>query len=218
MQSHPLINNLSPGIYGITDNRLMPCDKQLLKQAESALQAGMRVLQYRNKNPASPEEPLRQVKKLLILCNDYNVPLMINDNVELAYTTGAHGVHLGAEDLSPVQARNILGPDAIIGVTCNHFVHKAVLAEQQGANYVAFGRFFPSKTKPEAEHADLSILKEAKKQCTLPIVAIGGITPDNCAEVVKAGADIIAVIHSLFASGDINQQIKRFNQCMAYNR
>lgn len=214
MQSKLLMNYLSFGVYGITDNQLMPRDKQLLEKTERALKGGLKLLQYRNKNPTSPEEPLRQVKQLLMLCNDYHVPLIINDDVALAHTTGAHGVHLGTEDMSPVQARRIMGHDAIIGVTCENSVYKAIVAEQQGANYVAFGCFFPSQTKPEAKHASLTVIKDAKKKCTLPVVAIGGITPDNCLEVIRSGANMVAVSHSLFAAENIKLQMKIFNQSM----
>lgn len=215
MQSKLLRNYQLSGIYGITDSVLMPGDKQLLEKAECALRGGLKLLQYRNKNPVSPEDPLRQIKQLVALCNDYHVPLIVNDDVMLAYAGGAHGVHLGEEDMSPLQARAILGRDAIIGVTCKNSVNRAQAAEWQGASYVAFGRFFPSKTKPEATSAPLTIIRKAKKHCALPVVAIGGITPDNCQHLIKAGADMIAVVHSLFAADDITLQMKMFNDAVA---
>jgi thiamine-phosphate pyrophosphorylase len=136
-------------------------------------------------------------RELLELCHAHNVPLIINDNVELAKTIGADGVHLGKDDGSISEARQRLGESAIIGVSCYNSLERAIKAEKQGANYVAFGRFFASNSKPLAAPAEIGTLTAAKKVLTLPIVAIGGILPANGASLLNAGADLLAVIGGL---------------------
>jgi thiamine-phosphate pyrophosphorylase len=128
------------------------------------------------------------------------VPLIINDDMHLAQALGAEGVHLGQHDGDLHDARALLGAQAIIGITCYQSLDLAQLAQQQGANYVAFGRFFPSRSKPLAGHAPLSLLTEAKQHINIPIVAIGGILPSNAGDLLAAGADLLAVIDGLFAS------------------
>jgi thiamine-phosphate pyrophosphorylase len=126
------------------------------------------------------------------------VPLLINDDIELAALVGADGVHLGREDGAVTQARKQLGNDAIIGVSCYNFVELAVAAQKQGATYAAFGRFFPSSSKPLAAPAQIETLRQAKLALTIPIVAIGGILPDNGGQLLEAGADLLAVIGGIF--------------------
>ncbi|MBT8148006.1 MAG: thiamine phosphate synthase [Gammaproteobacteria bacterium] len=197
------------GIYAITDSSLTPGDK-LLTAVEQALAGGISLLQYRDKT--SPRQlRLSQAKALLALCAEFDVPLLINDDVQLCLEAGAAGVHLGQSDTNIVSAREQLGQDAIIGVTCHADLELASLAQQAGASYVAFGRFFPSLTKPEAPPASLDILAEARTSLSLPIAAIGGITADNATEVAAAGADLLAVINYLFASEDIYQRARKLN-------
>lgn len=195
----------------------MPDDQTLLAYTEQAIKGGMTLLQYRNKSPPTPEEARRQASQLLKLCNKYNIPLLINDDVQLAFEIGAHGVHIGQDDMTLVNARQLLGPEAIIGVTCKDSVDAACIAESNGASYIAFGRFFPSHTKPVATYASLSVLIEAKEHCSLPVVAIGGITVDNCKPVIEAGANMLAVVHALFSAPDITHRaqtfVQRFAEC-----
>ena len=135
---------------------------------------------------------------------------LVNDDVELAKQTQADGVHLGREDVSLVQARTQLGPQAIIGVSCYNELARAVQAQNEGADYVAFGRFFPSRTKPQAVQADLELLREAKTKLHIPIVAIGGITPENGASLIAAGADALAVIEGVFGQADVRAAAARY--------
>ncbi len=200
------------GLYGITESTLMPDDSTLISYTEKAIKGGMAIVQYRCKN-TSFEKQRYQASLLLKLCRLYNIPLLINDNVELAKEIHADGVHIGQNDMPLQEARKMLGSDAIIGITCGSSLQMAIEAENNGANYVAFGRFFPSKTKPEAIPAPLSVLTKAKEQCRLPVVAIGGITPENCTQVLQAGADILAVANGLFATLNIEERAKLFSDC-----
>ena len=188
----------SVGLYAITaENHSSPED--LAKAVRLALQGGAKAIQYRAK---SSPNPLQEAKLLLTECREFRIPLIINDDVELALAVGADGVHLGKDDGSPEEARKKLGQDAIIGVSCYDSVERAVQAESQGASYVAFGRFFPSASKPHAPCARLKTLGEAKKRVRLPIVAIGGITPENGGALIAAGADCLAVIEAVFGADD----------------
>ena len=136
----------------------------------------------------------------------YQVPLIINDNVELCNEVDADGVHLGKQDSSFEQARVQLSADKIIGITCHDSVVAAVSAEEAGADYVAFGRFFTSETKPNASPAPIEVLTEAKKKLSIPIVAIGGINAENGAALIAAGADMLAVINAMFADESVSQR------------
>lgn len=198
-------------LYAITDSQLMP-GPALAAGVAAALEGGCRLVQYRDKS-SNQMQRLADARQLLELCQNFGATLIINDDVQLAKMAGAHGVHLGQEDGSPREARAILGPDAIIGVTCHASLTLAQQAVEQGADYVAFGRFFPSNTKPDAPPAPLTLLTEARNAFkSIPIVAIGGITLQNGASVLAAGADILAVSHSLFAAPDIQLQAQRFIQ------
>ena len=194
------------GIYAITDELLLPANK-LLTASRIALENGIALLQYRSKSSAA-EVRLHEAQALAILCAEFNTPLLINDDVELCAAVNAAGVHLGRQDASLASARERLGPQAIIGVTCHASLTDALRAEQQGADYVAFGRFFPSRTKPNAGAAALTLLGEARQRLNIPIVAIGGIDAQNGASVIEAGADMLAVIHSLFGYADIAKQTR----------
>lgn len=199
------------GLYGITDATLMPDTEALLNQVELSLQGGARVIQYRDKS-TDKKKRLQQAQALQQLCQTYQTPLLINDDIELAAAVNAAGVHLGQSDGEAQAARKTLGPDAIIGITCHDSLELARTAVSAGADYVAFGAFFPSKTKPNAKPAPLSLLTQAREQLKLPIVAIGGITVDNAQQLIDAGADMIAVIHALYAAEEITQQAQCFAQ------
>lgn len=198
------------GLYAITDSVLMPGDLLGIK-AESALRGGCRVLQYRNK-AASAEQQYQEAKTLRELCHHYRCVFIVNDDVGLAERVGADGVHIGQTDLSISEARQRLGNNRIIGVSCHDSVTLAREAEQAGASYVAFGRFFASHTKPQAPAADLRVLNRAQACLRIPIVAIGGITRDNAPRVIAQGADMVAVIHDLFAAEDVEDRAKMFTR------
>ena len=196
----PTLTPFPHGVYAITDDTLLT--NRLLLAVEAALAGGCRILQYRSKQ-TDRGKLLAETKALLALCEQYDAKLLINDNAELALAVGAHGVHLGQEDMPIAEARALLGSQAIIGITCHDSLSLAVAAQQAGADYVAFGRFFPSSTKQSAPPADLSVLGVAKAQLTIPVVAIGGITLDNAPSVIAAGADMLAVVGDLFSAPDI---------------
>lgn len=188
------------GLYAITPET---ADTQLLlDKVRAALEGGARLVQYRGK---SNDAGLRheQAAELLELCHAYHVPLIINDDVRLAALANADGVHLGSEDASLKEARINLGPDKIIGVSCYQDLALAKKLQGEGADYVAFGSFYPSTTKPGARPCPIALLSEAKRALRLPVVAIGGITPDNAAALASAGADAVAVISALFDAPDI---------------
>lgn len=200
-------HNALHGLYAITDPDLMADD--FMKMTEQAIHAGISILQYRNKT-ATLQQQEREAIELANLCQKNNILFLINDNAELAVKVNADGVHLGQKDGSIEQARSLLGENKIIGVTCHNQIELAQFAEQQGADYVAFGRFFTSKTKPHTSQADLSILTEAKKLLSIPIVAIGGIDHDSAPILLKEGADMLAVIHGIFGQKDISNATREF--------
>jgi len=191
------------GIYAITDPGLI-ADNQLYDAVSQAIDGGLGVLQYRNKT-ASESLQLRQAEQLKKLCELNQILYLINDNCQLAKAVDADGVHIGKDDGAITEARQILGEQAVIGVSCYNQIENARTAEQDGANYVAFGRFFGSQTKPDTVQAYPEMINEAKSQLTLPIVAIGGITADNAGILVEAGVDALAVIHGIFGQADIKQ-------------
>lgn len=190
------------GLYAITDERLTP-GPSLLEKAEQALLGGVTVLQYRDKH--SPvEQRVRHAGALQSLCHEHGAIFIINDDVELARQCRANGVHLGQDDNNISQARDYLGSQAIIGASCYNRLDLARQAHRLGASYLAFGRFFPSSTKPDAVQAEIEILVQAKA-LGLPICAIGGITQDNAASLIDAGADLIAVVEGIFGQPDIRE-------------
>ena len=195
------------GVYAITDPVL--CGSQLIEKVRDAIAGGIRILQYRNKQ-ASRNRQHEEATELLSLCRQHDVLFIINDDVELAADIDADGVHLGQQDRALREARQQLGADTIIGISCNNRFENALTAQQQGANYVAFGRFFPSQTKPQAPQAEIGLLQRARTELQLPVVAIGGITPANGAQLIAAGADMLAVIHGIFAQQDVRQAAQRY--------
>jgi thiamine-phosphate pyrophosphorylase len=196
------------GLYAITDTKLIPAG-QLTHCVTRAIAGGASVIQYRNKQ-ATDSARQHEAAALTALCQQHDIPLIINDDAELAAAVGASGVHLGKSDASIQQARAQLGPRAIIGVSCYNDLERAIAAVAAGADYVAFGRFFPSHSKPDAQQADTRILSQARQQLDRPIVAIGGITPDNGQALLTAGAHLLAVIHGVFGQPDIQVAARRY--------
>ncbi len=148
---------------------------------------------------------------LLKLCSNHGVSLIINSDIDLAIECGAAGVHLGSEDIGLTEARVRLGREAIIGVSCYDSIALARVAVDHGASYVGFGAFYPSTTKPNAGRAQLATLIEAES-LGVPVVAIGGVTPDNAPPLIAAGADCVAAVSSLFDATDIESTARRFSQ------
>ena len=186
------------GLYAITPD--MTDTAALVARVEAVLRAGAAWLQYRNKT-APPALRAGQASALLERCRAHGVPLIVNDHVELAAGIGADGVHLGGDDGDIAAARARLGSDALIGVSCYDDAGRARAAAAFGASYVAFGAFHPSPTKPAARRAHPRLLTDSAS-LGLPRVAIGGITPANAGALVRAGADLVAVISGVFDAAD----------------
>lgn len=196
------------GLYAITpDTQDTP---GLLARVEQALAGGARLLQYRNKT-ASATLRLAQGQALLALCGRYRVPLIINDHLDLAIELNADGLHVGAEDGTVAEARERLGTGKLLGASCYRSLESAVEAQRAGADYVAFGGFYPSTIKTGmTTRTPLSLLQEAKRQLSVPVVAIGGITVDNAPPLIAAGADSVSVITALFSAPDVRATAQAF--------
>jgi len=197
------------GLYAITPE-VPATGSPLATQVEQAIAGGARLVQYRNKGEDSLQR-LREAQALLAVCHSAGVPLIVNDDLELAARIGADGVHLGKDDANPREARRRLGPRAIIGVSCYDRLEDALRAQKVGADYAAFGRFFPSSTKPLAVQATPALLSRARERLTLPLVAIGGVTPENGRLLISAGADMLAVVDAVFGQPDIRAAAAAFN-------
>ena len=195
------------GLYAITPET--GDTAQLLRDVEAALRGGASMLQYRAKNLA-PNLKANQAQALQSLCKQYRVPLIINDDTTLAASLSASGVHLGSQDMPIGEAHQSLFSGMLVGVSCYDQLDLAVEAEKNGADYVAFGSFFQSTTKPKAVRPSLDLLRQAKREISCPIVAIGGITLENAPLLIEAGADAVAVISALFDSPEIEVTATRF--------
>ena len=194
------------GLYLLTPDR--DDTQRLCADVDAALGAGAVLLQYRNKS--APDALQReQFRALQPICVRHDVPLIVNDDVELALEFGADGVHVGEHDAGVAAARASLGPGAIVGASCYDDLDRARAAAQAGASYLAFGAFFPSATKPNARRASLPLLHDAAS-FGLPRVAIGGITPDNAGPLLAAGADFLAVVSDVFDAPDIAAAVRRY--------
>jgi thiamine-phosphate pyrophosphorylase len=197
------------GLYAVTPDE--PDIGLLTRKVSKALAGGARIVQYRNKS-ASAALRREQGAALLALCRKARIPLVINDDLDLASGIGADGLHLGREDISIAAARAQLGKDRLLGVSCYDRLELAIAAREAGADYVAFGSAFPSATKPGATRAPLSLYREAKGRLGSPVVAIGGITTENARTVIEAGADAVAVISALFDAPDIEAAARSFSR------
>ena len=182
----------------------------------AALAAGdVAAVQLRLKG-ADDDAVRRAVQALRPVCDAHGVPLIMNDRPDLARDTGCDGVHIGQEDASYAEARKAVGPQGIVGVTAHNSRHLAIEAAEQGADYVAFGAFFPTGTKAAKTRADLDLLEWWSELMVVPVVAIGGITVDNCRPLVEAGADFLAVISGVWdhLQGPA-AAVKAFNEVIA---
>jgi thiamine-phosphate pyrophosphorylase len=196
------------GLYVITDTDLHT-GKALAESVARAIDGGAKAVQYRDKSKASSR---RHTEALMLvrICRPRGVALIINDDVELAFQIGADGVHLGRDDTPLQTARERLGADCIIGVSCYDDVERGQAAERHGADYVAFGSMFPSMTKPGASRATMATIAAARQRIRLPIVAIGGITPQNGASLLSAGVDVLAVVRGVFGADDPAEAARQY--------
>ena len=199
------------GLYAITSETICADSGALLAAAEEALAGGARLLQYRDKwNNADTRA--RNAHALLGLCHEHAALFIINDDVELALSCGADGVHVGNTDASLATARARLGAQAVIGVSCAGSIERALAAQAGGASYVAFGRFFDSRTKPNAPASEPSLLSAARPQLQIPICAIGGVTPHNAGDLIARGADMVAAVEGIFGSADVEAEARLYSQ------
>lgn len=195
------------GLYAITPD--WSDTRRLLTTTEALLAAGCRILQYRNKT-ASPCHRAEQAGALRALTLAYGARLIINDDVALALAVGADGVHLGADDGDLLAARARLPVPLWLGASCYQSIDTARTAIAAGADYVAFGRFFPSTSKPLARQAEPDLLRTARQQLSHPLCAIGGITVDNAPPLITAGAQMLAVIGALYEAEDPGRRARDF--------
>jgi thiamine-phosphate pyrophosphorylase len=196
----------SSGLYLITPD--CTDTAALCAQLAALLQHPIALLQYRNKS-ATKALQRQQAEQVRALSSQAGIPLIINDDWQLALAIGADGVHLGADDADPRWVRAHVGDKMIVGVSCYNDFQRAERLSREDIDYLAFGAMFASNTKPNTKRATLNLLTQAKS-LNKPIVAIGGISPDNSAEVIAAGADYIAVISGIFAAPNPKQALKSY--------
>ena len=189
------------GLYAVIDSTYVPFP-DMESTAREMLDSGVRLLQLRAKGAGS-KETLEASKAIKRTALEFGAVFIVNDRADIAILAGADGVHLGQDDIPVRDARRLLGPESVIGVS-THDPVEAKKAEAEGADYISFGPVFPTSTKKDAQSPrGLERLGETRKATTLPIVAIGGITENNAQDVVEAGADAVAVISEILLSGDI---------------
>ncbi|MDJ0862628.1 MAG: thiamine phosphate synthase [Gammaproteobacteria bacterium] len=201
------------GLYAVTDSELL-APARLVDAVEAAILGGAVVVQYRDKVNDRAQRH-HQADALLQVCRRHEVPLIINDDLQLAAAVGADGIHLGRDDAPIKLAREQLGPTAILGVSCYNQATRAYEAQADGADYVAFGRFYASSTKPAAVQSSPKMLREVAPRLSVPIVVIGGITPENGASLLQAGADLLAVVGGLFDTADPRVPATKYAQLFA---
>ena len=194
------------GLYALTPDE--PDTDRLTEMVQAALEGGARLVQYRNK-VATPQLRRQQAQALRDVCRRFAVPLIVNDDLAIAVEIDADGVHLGRED-GDVAAARARFPGKLLGASCYNEIPRAIAAQSGGADYVAFGRFFRSVTKPGDIKASLALVAEAKRQIDVPVVAIGGITLEQTPSLIAGGVDAVAVISALFSSADIRATARRF--------
>lgn len=203
------------GLYAITPDE--PRTDVLVDKVGQALRGGASLVQYRNKS-ADPALRLEQGHALVALCRAAGATFLVNDDIALALELGADGAHLGSQDGELAQARRRLGRDRLLGASCYDRIELAEAAAHAGVDYLAFGSVFSSGTKPGAVRAPLTIFAEARRRCSLPLVAIGGISLQNASQVFAAGADAVAVISALFDAEDIVERAAGFTRVYQQQR
>lgn len=200
------------GLYLVTPN--WDDTGRLVETTRAALDAGAAMVQYRHKD-ACPEQRREQGAALQTLCRRYNRPFIVNDHLDLCLTLDADGLHVGGTDLSVAEARAELGPGKIVGASCYGDLALAHAAWRAGASYVAFGGFYPSPVKQYSFVTAPQLVAEARAQIDLPVVVIGGMTPDNAAPLVQLGAHMVAAITSVYGARDPGAATRRFDALFA---
>ncbi|MBS1270788.1 MAG: Thiamine-phosphate synthase [Gammaproteobacteria bacterium] len=199
------------GLYVLTDPDLIS-DTELTTRVRQAIEGGATAVQYRDKR-AGYGDRLEHARALRTVTQDLGALLIINDDPQLAVDADADGIHLGRDDPDIARARSIV-KQRIIGVSCYNEFERAVSAERAGADYVAFGSFYPTRTKSGTVVATPDLLRRAKRQLRVPVVAIGGITPENGAPLIAAGADALAVVSAVFAGNDPRKAAEEFKKTL----
>lgn len=189
-------------LYAVTDRAWLGA-KSLSMVVREALEGGASFIQLREKN-LSFDDFLAEANEIKEVCKEYMVPFVINDNVDVALACDADGVHLGQDDMSPIEARKILGDNKIIGLSAVN-LEQAILAEKQGADYLGVGAVFPTSTKEDADYVSYEELKKICEAVSIPVVAIGGIGADNIMELRGSGIDGISVVSAIFAQKNIKE-------------
>ena len=192
-------------LYAVTD-RAWTGRQTLLQQVECALKGGVTCIQLREKN-LDADEFLQEAIAMKALCSRYNVPLLINDNVEIALKSGADGVHVGQNDMNPHEVRQILGTDKIIGVTAKT-VEQALTAQENGADYLGVGAVFATSTKTDTIQIDYTVFRQICEAVKIPVVAIGGINKNNMSKLAGLGMDGFALVSAIFSADDIETECK----------
>ncbi|MGN1458089.1 MAG: thiamine phosphate synthase [Acutalibacteraceae bacterium] len=193
-------------LYAVTD-RMWTGKRTLYEQIEDALKGGITCLQLREKN-LDEEEFLEEALKIKSLCNSYSVPLIINDNVDIALKSGADGIHVGQHDMQAENVRKLVGENMIIGVSART-VEQAVLAEKDGADYLGVGAVFNTSTKTDASSVSFQTVSEICKAVSIPVVAIGGISSENILQLSGLGIDGVALVSAIFSAENIEQECKK---------
>lgn len=200
------------GLYLVTPN--WDDTANMIDYTRAALDAGASMVQYRHKE-ASPELAREQGAALLALCRRYSRPLIINDRIDLCLTLEADGVHVGGTDASVAAARAMVGPERIVGASCYGDLALARAAQRDGATYAAFGGFYPSPVKRYTFTTEPALLTEARAALSIPIVVIGGMTPENAAPLVARGAHMVAAITSVYQAHDPGAVVRAFDALFA---
>ncbi|MCI8405028.1 MAG: thiamine phosphate synthase [Clostridia bacterium] len=196
------IDKKSLRLYAVTDRTWLD-GRQLTEDVEKALKGGATMIQLREKN-LNTNDFILSAERIKKICDKYHIPLIINDNIDVALAANASGVHIGQSDMTAAAARKVLGPDKIIGVTAKT-VLQAQEAEKYGADYIGSGAVFGSSTKRNAKKMELDTLRSITALVDIPVVAIGGITGDNIFELSNTGIAGAAVISGIFAQNDIEK-------------
>ncbi len=198
------------GLYALTDHRLSGLSD--VETVRNLLEAGVRVIQFRNKE-SDPRTYYEAARTMAELCRFHEAFFIVNDRVDVALAAGAQGVHLGQDDLEISLARSIVGDSLTIGIS-THSPEEAERAEQEGADYIGFGPLFTTRTKNAGTARGLSMLAEVRRRVMIPVVAIGGITPENAPTVMESGADMVAVASGVLAGGRIQERVRLFEQVL----
>jgi len=204
-----LNKELLKGLYVLTDATLTPTET-MLEQVERVLKSGVTVIQYRDKY-ATDEEAEKQCIRLQALCDYYEAVFIIDDRLDIAHRINADGLHVGEDDVSYEEARALLGADKIIGVSCYSNIERAQKYANLGADYVAFGSFFPSPTKPHAKVVDPEVLKIAKEKVSVPICAIGGINEENIEQLSRYDIAMYSLISAVYKDDEIEENLEKLH-------